>query len=699
MHTLLASLVLLILSTVMVSAEQRVALVIGNGAYAPAPSLPNPESDATAMASALERLGFEVIRGIDLDLAGMRMAIRDFSVAVEGADIALFFYAGHGVQVSGQNYLIPVDADLKRESDLDFGAIDISLVMRQMERAARTKIVLLDACRDNPFETALTRSMGRTRSQKALGRGLAPIDAGGGSLIGFATDPGDVAFDGEGNHSPFTEALLRHLETPNLEVNVLMTRVRADVFETTNQRQRPWTTTSLIGEVYLNADKVEVTVAAPTGQADLELALWQAVSGSNAASDYQAYLDQFPDGTFAGLARNRIAALTPAVPAPDPLSGRTETPATLTAPISPKDDGQTQSAALGAAPSPVTGESGLETPGAPTALPQTLPDPEPEPEPEPQPLADPEPPVEDEDIQLATARMPVPKPARPEPEPIKPPDPSLIHRDCPDCPAMVPVPGGTFTMGSPKNNGWTEEGPAHEVTVAPFLMARTETTMREFRAFVERSGHKVRGGCYLWTRAGKLRQNKSATARTAWKDMPGNGDGLPVACVSWTDAQAFVRWLNQRVPGAPYRLPSEAEFEYVLRAGGDTAYPWGAAKAAACAAGNGADAASRFKWRNKTCDDGHPDIAPAAMYPANPFGLHDLVGNLWEWTADCWNGSHRGATGDARARDTGTCNSRVLRGGSWDDPVKNLRATYRVGIPYLRRQQNVGFRVVRDPVE
>lgn len=296
------------------AAEKRVALVIGNAQYAEAVPLKNPVNDAVALSAALERLGFEVHRGLDMDLSGMRRLVRDFGKAADGADLALFFYAGHGVQVAGKNYLLPVDAKLEEEADLDFAAIEAELVMRQMDRAANTKLVLLDACRNNPFERELARSMGATRSANALGRGLAQIRATGGSLIAFATDPGAVAFDGDGMHSPFTAALLKHIETPGLEVNVLMTRVRADVFGMTNSRQRPWTSSSLIGEVYLSNGAARPTikpVTAPDSQTALEIAIWNAAEKGGTAADYRAYLTQFPEGAFAELARNRIAVVEP----------------------------------------------------------------------------------------------------------------------------------------------------------------------------------------------------------------------------------------------------------------------------------------------------------------------------------------------------------------------------------------------------
>jgi uncharacterized caspase-like protein/peptidoglycan hydrolase-like protein with peptidoglycan-binding domain len=305
------------------AAERRVALVIGNGAYTSVPTLANPRSDAEAMAAALRRVGFEVELGTDLDLQAMRRTVQAFARALEGADVALFFYAGHGMQVYGQNYLLPVDAVLETEADLDFAAFPARLVMSQMERWPSVKIVMLDACRDNPFETALSRSMGATRAASALSRGLAPIETAGGTLLAYATDPGDVAADGEGRHSPFTAALLKHVETPGVEINTMLARVRADVYRSTGKQQRPWTETSLIGEFYMvpEAPEPPVTEAmmAPSPPAPpphsgldpraIELALWEAAQAGGTVADYQEYLRQYPDGIFAGIAQNRVLAL------------------------------------------------------------------------------------------------------------------------------------------------------------------------------------------------------------------------------------------------------------------------------------------------------------------------------------------------------------------------------------------------------
>ena len=231
-------------------AGRRVALVIGNSAYQNTTALANPANDATIMAQALRDVGFEVIDGVDLDRRGLDLKIRDFARALGTADAGLFYYAGHGLQVGGQNYLVPVDARLESERDLDFEAVKIDFVLRQMEidREAKTNIVFLDACRDNPLSRNLARSMG-TRSA-GLGRGLAQVQTGVGTFISFSTQPGNVALDGQGRNSPFTAALTKALATPDRTITSVMIDVRKDVLAATGGKQVPWDHSALTGDFY-----------------------------------------------------------------------------------------------------------------------------------------------------------------------------------------------------------------------------------------------------------------------------------------------------------------------------------------------------------------------------------------------------------------------------------------------------------------
>lgn len=284
-------------------AAKRVALVIGNSAYINANALPNPRNDAVDIAQKLTELGFDVTQGQDLDLNGMRDTVRNFIKKLDGADLAAFFYAGHGLQVKGANYMVPVDAKLSTEDDVGFEAIAMDAVLVPMERTTRTNLIFLDACRDNPLAKNLARSMG-TRSA-AVGQGLAQQGGGIGTLIAFSTQPGNVALDGIGRNSPFTSALLKHLGTPSQDIIRDMVFVRRDVIAVTNGAQVPWDNSSLTGEVVLKQGDGSPAVAVPEDDG-VETAYWNSVLVDNDPSFFEAYLKRFPKGKFADLARLKI---------------------------------------------------------------------------------------------------------------------------------------------------------------------------------------------------------------------------------------------------------------------------------------------------------------------------------------------------------------------------------------------------------
>ena len=249
-------------------AGKRVALVVGNATYMHGGALANPTNDANDMADALEAVGFTVIRALDVDKNAFDRKVRAFSAALEFADDAVFFYAGHGVQVAGQNYLIPVDAKLETERDLDFEALPLSFVLRQMElqREGRTNVVFLDACRDNPLARNLARSMG-TRSS-AVGRGLAQVKTGVGTFIAFSTQPGNVALDGDGRNSPFAAALIKRIGKPGRSLATMMIAVRNEVLAATEGRQVPWDHSALTGDFYFNPASGSELLSSTDPQAD-----------------------------------------------------------------------------------------------------------------------------------------------------------------------------------------------------------------------------------------------------------------------------------------------------------------------------------------------------------------------------------------------------------------------------------------------
>jgi uncharacterized caspase-like protein len=232
------------------AAEKRVALVIGNAAYTHAGRLPNPGNDARDMAGVLKSFGIQVILGLDLDKRGFDAKVREFSRALADADTAILFYAGHGLQVGSRNHLVPVDARLQSERDVEFETVPLDFVMRQMEidRDGRTNIVFLDACRNNPLARNLARAMG-TRSA-AVGRGLAEVRAGVGTFVAYATSPDNVALDGEGRNSPFTAALTKAVKAPGKSLTAIMVDVRKAVLAATAGKQLPWDHSALTGDFY-----------------------------------------------------------------------------------------------------------------------------------------------------------------------------------------------------------------------------------------------------------------------------------------------------------------------------------------------------------------------------------------------------------------------------------------------------------------
>ena len=231
-------------------AHKRVALVIGNSTYQHTPKLANPKNDAADIAAQLKKLGLQVIEGYDLDKAAFDRKVHDFAVALRGADAGVLFYAGHGLQVLGRNYLVPVDAKGEAEELLDFEMVRVDVVQRAMELTSKTNVLFLDACRDNPLARNLARSMG-TRSA-SVGNGLSPIEAGVGTLISFSTHPGAVAADGAGRNSPYSAALVKYIGSPGDDLNTILINVRKDVRRDTQGKQVPWEHSSLEGRFYFN---------------------------------------------------------------------------------------------------------------------------------------------------------------------------------------------------------------------------------------------------------------------------------------------------------------------------------------------------------------------------------------------------------------------------------------------------------------
>ncbi|SMX49999.1 Formylglycine-generating sulfatase enzyme [Maliponia aquimaris] len=281
-----------------IESGKRVALVIGNGAYDGIPYLENPPADATLIGARFEELGFEVILRTDLDRHGFIRTLSEFRAALEGSETGAFFYAGHGVQVDGKNYLLPIDSSLESAEFLSLEAIDLNLVTEVLNTASRTSLVFLDACRNNPFDA--------TRGSDASTRGLARVSAERNTMISFAAAPGNVALDRvpgvTNNHSPFAISLARHLGTPGDSINRTMIKVRRDVLEVTNNRQVPWENSSLVDEVVLAAAPAETS-----GATDEDM--WEWIKSTDDPLVLERFVDRFPGSRHVSDAQARMAAL------------------------------------------------------------------------------------------------------------------------------------------------------------------------------------------------------------------------------------------------------------------------------------------------------------------------------------------------------------------------------------------------------
>ena len=719
------TLLLLPLFALPAAASERVALVIGNAGCAHAPRLANPLNDAADIGAAFERLGFAVTGVENADQGSMRRALQDFAKAASASEIALVFYAGHGIEVDRRNFLVPVDARLLSDADVEFETVPLELVSRAVERARGLALVILDACRENPFAASMQRA-GATR---AIGRGLARIEPSGETLVAYAAKEGTVASDGRGRNSPYSAALLALVEEPGLELGLMFRKVRDAVLAATGGAQEPFVYGSLSSDgVYFTGAPATAAGSAvdaglgegPAGSdgpnlEQLAARAYEAAERLDTAAAYEAVVERFPDSVFADLARGQLRKLAGGVAADGETAGAAAPAATpagqiAAAPAPPPpaalaDPEAAESAlglgradrrsiqaglvSLGFDPGPADGLFGRKTRTALSEWQAAK--------------------GEAATGWLTAAEAGVLKVAgeealrgQAEAERVararEASRPGRVFRDCDECPEIVVVPAGSFTMGSPESEEgrWNDEGPQHRVTIArPFAVGRYEVTRGEFARFVSVTGRSAGDSCRtLESGEGKGRSGRG------WQS-PGyrQTDGEPAVCVSWGDARAYARWLS-RETGQEYRLLSESEWEYAARAGTRSSRWWGDGEAGQCGLANGYDrtgaAELDLDWDAARCSDGYVVTSPAGVFSANGFGLHDMSGNVWEWVEDCWHDSYAGAPSDGGVWTTGgDCSQRVLRGGSWIDPPQDLRAALRVGDDSGIRNVIFGFRVAR----
>jgi hypothetical protein len=356
-------------------AAERVALLIGNNTYSTTP-LRNAVNDAKDLGDALKELGFHVIVKENASRREMIEAIREFDKALEGASAALFFYAGHAMQFKDRNYLIPIDAAMGSEEDVTFFSVEVAQIFDRMDRArTRFNFIILDACRDNPFAASF----------KVSSAGLAQMSSPSGTLIAYATSPGSVAADGFGRNGIYTKHILQNIKVPDLPVEIMFKRVREAVERETRKLQTPWDSSSLKGDFAFNTTgRAAASAGAGAGAAGpsadttlgIEREFWASVRDSNRPEDIQAYLDKYPQGNFAALARNRLDALVrpgrggTRDPAPDPASASPATTAARSPDSTPaKADRPAVVAAAPTSAPPASSQSASVPPAAATISP------------------------------------------------------------------------------------------------------------------------------------------------------------------------------------------------------------------------------------------------------------------------------------------------------------------------------------------
>jgi formylglycine-generating enzyme required for sulfatase activity len=626
----IALLLMVLPATAWAQAEKRVALVIGNSAYQHTPKLTNPKNDATDMVAVLERHGFQVLEGFDLDKAAFDRKVRDFATALSSAQVGVFFYAGHGLQVSGHNYLVPIDAQLSTASALDFEMVRLDLVHRTMEREAQTNILFLDACRDNPLARNLARAMG-TRSTD-IGRGLAHVESGVGTLISFSTQPGAVALDGSGRNSPFAGALVKQLSSTNNDLSAILIDVRNDVMRETQRKQVPWEHSALTGRFYFSSPP-----PAQPQQSEAERA-WRWVKDSTNQSVLENFIKEFGDTPFgdeakarlAELKRQQVAIATPPPAGPTPPTKEPLLPGLLDKTLDvvlPRDK---------QAPAPIRCD-GVEIEVAPLSG------------------------------LSAFSESRCLKPGSGE-----------VFKDCPDCPEMVLIPAGEFMMGSPagEEGRHSNEGPQRKVGIAaPFAAGKFEVTFAEWDACVTAGGCKHRPSDEGWGRG------KRPVMNVSWDDI--TREYLP-----WLLRKTgkTYRLLTEAEWEYAARAGSATRYHFGNDEKGLCTYGNVADETAK----------EKYKdWTVANCRDGYVNTAPVGSFKPNAFGVHDMHGNVWEWVHDCYKGSYAEAPLDGSAVTSGDCRGRVLRGGSWIGNPGGLRSAYRNRNNTANRDNYFGFRVGR----
>jgi formylglycine-generating enzyme required for sulfatase activity len=700
---------------------KRVALVMGNDNYTSVSKLQKAGNDATAMARELKNAGFTVQLHKDLNYRGMVRAVEAFTNNITGGDEVVVFFAGHGVQIRNGSYLLPTDIEANSESEVEKTAYELlALTDKISEAKPAFSLVMVDACRDNPLKSK-GRNIGNAR-------GLSAIEPPKGQMVVYSASRGQQALDRLSDKDPnpngvFTREFITQMQKPGVRIEDIMRGVQDSVetlARSVRHEQRPAVYNESRGNFYFfRPTSVQIAPAQQKPDTNaIELALWESVKNATTAVEIQAYLNRFPNGFFAEVARVRIDAFGRAsaerVAAENNLrlaeEARIKEQQRLA--LEAQKQEQERVAALNA--QKLVDEKAREEAERKVALERVA-----------QELAkqrateqanllanekaskdeikrlEEEKTIKDaaERIALTTAAIEraqrmaaqteAERSANKPPVTLNPTEtseaqkgqsefdrvieearieagkrflettflhsPGVTFQDCEFCPEMVVIPAGSFQMGSSSSWFSSEKPPENE-------QPARNVSIKSFAI-------------------GKLE-----VTQKQWRELMGTspskfkGDDLPVEQISWMDAQIFLEKLSSKT-GHVYRLPSEAEWEFAALAGQQTEYA------------SGTSELSRFAWY---AENSTGQTNPVGTRWANLFGLFDMYGNVEEWMADCYNSNFKNAPTNGMIWNEGSCQFGVVRGGSWAKPSKFLRSKHRDQVSKEAKDDTLGFRVARD---
>ena len=693
---------------------------MGNDNYTSVSKLQKAGNDATAMARELKNAGFTVQLHKDLNYRGMVRAVEAFTNNITGGDEVVVFFAGHGVQIRNGSYLLPTDIEANSESEVEKTAYELlALTDKISEAKPAFSLVMVDACRDNPLKSK-GRNIGNAR-------GLSAIEPPKGQMVVYSASRGQQALDRLSDKDPnpngvFTREFITQMKKPGVRIEDIMRSVQDSVetlAKSVSHEQRPAVYNEARGNFYFfGPTTVQVTPAQQKPDTNaIELALWESVKNATTAVEIQAYLNRFPNGFFAEVARVRIDAFGRAsaerVAAENNLrlAGEARIKEQQRLALEAQNQGQVrlaqeakqkeQERVAAVNAQKLVDEKAREEAEKKLALDRTNQELAKQRAAEEAKLLAHEKAFKDEvkrladenaikDVQRMTAQTEAERSANKPSSNLTPTEtseaqkdqsefdrvieearieagkrflentilhsPGVTFQDCEDCPKMVVIPAGNFQMGS--STSWFSSGkppeneqPARNVSVKSFAIGKFEVTQKQ------------------------------------WRDIMGNdpskfkGDELPVEQVSWEEVQIFLGKLSSKT-GKVYRLPSESEWEYSALAGQQAEYP----------SGDTISGLNRLAWYKEISDT----TEVVGTKASNKFGLFDMYGNVEEWTSDCSNQNYVKAPTDGSPWLEGLCSFRVVRGGAWSHSVKYLRSKSRHQAHQRSKEDNLGFRVVRE---